>query len=336
MSAAGGWSAAKRAADQARFLGEACWADADLVPLAGDASSRRYLRATRAAETAVLMDAPPGSQGAYTSMTRWLRTRGFHAPEILAADPEAGFLLLEDLGDDLIARVLEAGPSLAPEAYARITDLLAALHRHPPAPGIPALDGPELARQAGLFAEWYGPAAGAPPGCDRAIATAIETLHARLCEDAPPVTGLRDFHAENIVWRGDAPLGLLDFQDAVAVHPAYDLVSALQDVRRDVAPEIERAALDRYLAATGADRDSFTAAYALLGAQRNLRILGIFARLCLQDGKPRYLAFMPRAWAHLQRDLAHPALAPLAEALAGVPAPTRDLIDRLRARCPTP
>ncbi len=115
------------------------------------------------------------------------------------------------------------------------------------------------------------------------------------------MVGLRDFHAENIIWRGvDAPLGLLDFQDAVAVHPAYDLVSVLQDARRSVPPQTEARQIARYVAATGADPDRFGAAYALLGAARNLRIMGIFARLCLRDGKPRYLDFMPRVWDAIQ------------------------------------
>lgn len=327
---------AARAAERARFLAGAGWGEALPAPLAGDASARRYFRLAHGPSGgAVLMDAPDGSLPDYLRMTGWLRDRGFHAPAILAADAGAGLALMEDLGDDLLARVLEARPELAGEAYGRLADLLAALHRHPPAPGTLALDGPELARQVGLFAEWYGPAAGGPGDRGPAIAVAVEALHAALCADAPPVTGLRDFHAENIVWFDDAPPGLLDFQDAVAVHPAYDLVSALQDVRRDVPEAVERAALARYLAATGAEPERFAAAYALLGAQRLLRILGIFARLCLRDGKPRYLAFMPRAWALLQRDLAHPALAPLAAAVAGFPPPTDALIEDLRQRCKT-
>ena len=110
-------------------------------------------------------------------------------------------------------------------------------------------------------------------------------------------------------------------------------MSALQDARRDVDPAIESACIARYLAATGLDEGRFRAAYALLGAQRNLRILGIFARLCLRDGKPRYLDFMPRVWGYVQRDLAHPALAPLARALAPVPAPDFALVEGLRHRC---
>ena len=326
------WAWVGRAVELARFLHAAGWSEARVAVLAGDASARRYFRLTRDGHSAVLMDDPAGSVGRYLAMTGWLRARGFHAPEVLAEDEGQGLLLLEDLGDDLVARVLEQRPQAASGIYDRITDLIAELHRHAPPDFVPPLDGPALADQAGLFAEWYPPAAGAP-GAGEGVAAAIAALHRELCADAAPVVSLRDFHAENIVWRGDGPPGLLDFQDAVATHPAYELVSVLQDARRDIAPGIETRQIDRYLAATGADPDRFRAAYALLGAQRSLRIMGIFTRLCLRDGKPRYLDFMPRVWAAIRRDVAHPALAPLAAALEGVPEPTPEVIAAIRARC---
>lgn len=307
------WAMAARAAVIAALTDRAGWGAAWLSPLAGDASARRYFRLHRPdGASAVLMDAPPGSLDSTISMTEWLRGNGFRAPDILAADPAEGLLLIEDFGDDLLARRLEAEPALAPEAYARVTDLLAELHRLPPPDFIRPLDGPELAAQVGLFGEWYAPAA---PD----LGPIIARLHARLCADTPPVCGLRDLHAENIFWSD--PLGLIDFQDAVAAHPAYDLVSCLQDARRDVDPAIESACIARYIARTGADAARFRAAYALLGAQRNLRILGIFTRLARRDGKPRYLAMMPRVWGLVSRNLAHPELAELADALAGIPAP---------------
>ena len=322
------WGAMARLPALARLIHRAGWAEARVLPLAGDASSRRYFRLIDGARSAVLMDAAPGATGDYVAMTQWLRARGFHAPEILAADQAEGLLLLEDLGDDLVARVLAGEPALAPRIYDRMTDLLVALHRHAPPDFVLRLDGAELARQVGLFAEHYPPAVGAP-GMGNEVAAVIARLHAELAADLPPVLGLRDFHAENLVWRGDAPLGLLDFQDAVAVHPAYDLVSGLQDARRDVDPAIEAAQIARYIAATGVDPERFRAAYALLGAQRNLRIMGIFTRLAQRDGKPRYLALMPRVWALIGRDIAHPALAPLARALDGIPAPSPEMIERI-------
>ncbi|WEF24574.1 tRNA (adenosine(37)-N6)-threonylcarbamoyltransferase complex ATPase subunit type 1 TsaE [Paracoccus sp. S3-43] len=322
---------AARIAARAGFVARAGWGDARVVPLAGDASARRYFRLVGKRGSAVLMDDPSGGCAAFLAMTGWLRGHGFGAPAILAQDPAAGLLLVQDLGDDLVARVLERDPALAPAIYDRIADLLVDLHRHPVPDFVSPLDGPTLADQVGLFAEWYPQAAGAAGGQD--IAPLIARLHADLAADIPPVLSLRDFHAENLVWRGDAPLGLIDYQDAVTCHPAYDLVSALQDARRDVDPAIEAACVSRYLAATGMDARRFRAAYALLGAQRNLRILGIFTRLCLRDGKPRYLDFMPRVWGYVGRNLAHPALAPLARAVHALPAPDAAVVERIRARC---
>ena len=322
------WGAMTRLPAIARLIHRAHWDDARLLALAGDASSRRYFRLVDGDRSAVLMDAAPGTTDSYVAMTQWLRHRDMHAPEILAADQTEGLLLLEDLGDDLVARVLESEPALAPQIYQRMTDLLVDLHRHAPPDWVLRLDGRELAHQVGLFAEYYPAAAGAPgKGAD--VAYIIAALHQDLAEDMPPVLGLRDFHAENLIWQGDAPLGILDFQDAVSVHPAYDLVSGLQDARRDVDAGIEAAQIARYIAATGVDGDRFRAAYALLGAQRSLRIMGIFTRLAQRDGKRRYLAFMPRVWDAIQRNLAHPALAPLARALQDIPAPTPQVIERI-------
>lgn len=327
------WRGIERLLQIAQFLRGTPWADARVEPLAGDASARRYFRLRGDGGSAVLMDDPTGAIARYVAMTDWLRQRGFHAPAILDKAPTHGLLIAEDMGDDLVARVLDRAPDAAPAVYDRITDLIVDLHAHRPPEFVPALDGPALAEQVALFAD-YAAAAGAP-GAGADVPQAIADLHARLCADALPVVSLRDFHAENLVWQGEAPLGLLDFQDAVATHPAYELASVLQDARRDVLPEIEEGAIVRYLTATGMDYADFRAAYALLGAQRNLRIMGIFTRLCLRDGKPRYLDMMPRVWAAITRNLCHPALAPLAAALADVPPPTPEIIAAIRARCGT-
>ncbi|WP_410217169.1 tRNA (adenosine(37)-N6)-threonylcarbamoyltransferase complex ATPase subunit type 1 TsaE [Paracoccus sp. (in: a-proteobacteria)] len=327
-----GFPGADRVAARAAFVAQAGWGDVRVLPLAGDASARRYFRLKGPQGHAVLMDDPGGSMGAFLAMTRWLGDRGFGAPALLAQDEAQGLALVEDLGDDLLARVLEDDPTMAPVAYDRIVDLLADLHRHPIPDFVPALDGAALADQVGLFA-LYPQALGqdAPD-----IGPLIAALHREWAKDTPLVTALRDFHAENLIWRGAAPLGLVDYQDAVTAHPAYDLVSALQDARRDVDPALEEAAIHRYLTVTGLDAGRYRAAYALLGAQRNLRIMGIFTRLCIRDGKPRYLDFMPRVWGHLQRDLAHPALAPLAQVLLDISSPEADTLERIRSRCARP
>lgn len=327
------WSDAPRLLEIAQFLQAAGWAGARVTPLAGDASARRYFRLWGEDGTAVLMDDPTSAMPRYLQMTDWLRQRGFHAPALIARNEPHGLAVVEDLGDDLVARVLDREPKAAPAIYDRIADLVVDLHGHRPPEFVPALDGPALAKQVALFAD-YAAAAGAPIDA-AALSRTIAALHAALCDDTLPVLSLRDFHAENLVWRGEAPLGLLDFQDAVTAHPAYELASVLQDARRDVSPDIEEAAITRYLAATEGDYAAFRAAYALLGAQRNLRIMGIFTRLCLRDGKTRYLDMMPRVWGAIARNLFHPALAPLAQLLKDMPPPSPQVIAAIRARCGT-
>lgn len=297
------------------FLAHAGWGGAEILPLAGDASFRRYFRVVREQASAVLMEAPPAHEDSrpFLAVADHLHGLGFAAPRVLARDLEQGLILLEDFGDARMAEVIAADTAREGAVYEAAIDLLVDLHRHPAGP-LPPYDMAVYAREAGLFAEWYMPAVGleAAPG----FAEAWEAALAPIARDRS-VTVLRDYHAENIMLLEEGGLGLLDFQDALAGHPAYDLVSLLQDARRDVSPQIEAAMLDRYGAV---DR----AAYALLGAQRNTKILGIFTRLWKRDGKPRYLAYQPRVWAYLERDLAHPALAPVKAWFdAHVPQPAR-------------
>ncbi len=333
----------------AAFLDAAGWGAAARAPLAGDASRRRYERLTGAdGARAVLMDAPP-EQGEdvrpFLRVARHLGALGLSPPAILAADPERGLALIEDLGDSLYARVVEHAPQSEPALYEAATDLLAALHAHPPPDGTPDYGPPEMADRARLAALWYRPglAGRSPDARDAEAADALErAVRAALEAHAPgrPVLVLRDYHAENLLWlpgrAGVARVGLLDFQDAAAGHPAYDLVSLVQDARRDVPVALHDAMIARYAAATGADAAGLRSACAVLGAQRALRILGVFARLSLRDGKTGYAALMPRTWDLLQRDLAHPACAELREAVAQtLPAPDAAGLTRIRARAGT-
>lgn len=284
------------------FLDTHGWGSAEILPLAGDASFRRYFRVVRDGETAVLMDAPPQHEDSrpFLRVADHLHALGFAAPRVLARDLDAGLILLEDFGDDRMAEAIAADPACETRIYAAAIDLLRDLHRYPAGP-LPAYDAAVYEREAALFPDWYMPAVGieVPTGYAEAWAEALEPI----ARDHT-VTVLRDYHAENIMLLKEGGLGLLDFQDALAGHPAYDLVSLLQDARRDVSEDLETAMLAHY----GPMDD---AAYALLGAQRNTKILGIFTRLWRRDGKPRYLAYQPRVWAYLERDLAHPALAPV-------------------------
>ncbi|PWE33468.1 aminoglycoside phosphotransferase [Maritimibacter sp. 55A14] len=328
-----------RAAQKSAFLRAAGWDTAVRSALAGDASARGYDRLSRAdGQRAVLMDAPP-ERGEdvrpFTRIARHLRDCGLSAPAIMAEDTEAGFLLLEDLGDAVFARVAVAEPAREAALYAAAADALAVLQAHAPPGGLPHLDAATLGRMTAPVFEWYAP--DAAHGATDALAGAVAEVAGWL-DAAAPVLVLRDFHAENLIWlpdrAGPARVGLLDFQDAVTGHPAYDLVSLLEDARRDLGAGIRAATLARFAAATGADPRALEHACAVLGAQRNLRILGIFARLALRDGKPEYLDLLPRVWQHLRHDLAHPALAGL-RALTDRHIPEPDAARRaeLRERC---
>lgn len=322
------------------FLARSGFAGATRRVLAGDASNRRYDRLTN--PEAVLMDAPP-EKGEdvrpFVQIARHLVGLGLSAPRILAQDEEAGFLLLEDLGDDLFARVIPAQPSLEETLYTAATDLLVALHKHGAPEGLPTYTPTLMAELAALSFDWYLPAALGQRN-DMAKTTfqaEIETVLGTYAVGAQ-VLIQRDYHAENLLWlphrSGVARVGLLDFQDAMAGHPAYDLVSLLEDARRDVPAPLQDAMIMRYLALTGLPEVPFRAAYAALGAQRNLRILGVFARLCIRDGKPQYTDLIPRVWGHLQRDLTHPALAQLRSlVLAHLPAPTPATCQRIKDQC---
>ena len=293
-----------------RFLADHGWAGARIDPLAGDASFRRYFRVRDGERQAVLMDAPPEHEDSrpYLAVADHLREHGFRAPKALAIDLDQGLILLEDFGDRLMRSAIEAGADEA-SVYGQAIDLLAALHAQPVA-DVPAYDWDVYRREAALLIEWFAPAMGIGGDAADYEAAWREALAPLLRADARRVTVLRDYHAENLMLLDDGGMGLLDFQDALVGHPAYDLVSLLQDARRDVSPMLERAMIERYLAAAGVvDASAFEAAYALLGAQRNAKIIGIFTRLARRDGKARYLELIPRVWALLERDLAHPALA---------------------------
>lgn len=302
------------------FLARAGWAEAERRRLAGDASFRRYERVSGRRGRAMLMDAPPPQEnvGPFLAVARHLQALGYSAPAILAEDRAAGLLLLEDFGDDTFTRLLAAGADET-SLYALAVDLLIDLHRHPRATSVdlPPYDEGRLLAEAALLTDWYLPAIGAAvPPAAREDYLARWRAAFRVFADAPPTLVLRDYHVDNLMRlagrQGIAACGLLDFQDAVLGPPAYDLVSLLEDARRDVTPAVVEAMLGRYLAAFGhLDRAAFTAAYAVLGAQRNAKIVGIFTRLMARDRKPHYLRHIPRVWRLLEGDLAHPALAGL-------------------------
>jgi len=286
------------------------WEGAVVAPVAGDASFRRYFRVESAARgKAILMDAPPPHEDPrpFLHIAQYLNGHQFRAPEILATDLTRGLLLIEDFGDRRMREHLDEHPEDEAAVYRAAIDAILRLAQTP-AVQAQAYDMATYMREVQLLSEWYMPAMGLSFDVQEFDQIWTEAL-APLAE-YQKVTVLRDYHAENIMLLDDGQQGIIDFQDALVGHPAYDLVSLLQDARRDVSPALEAEMLAYYHAAAKPGVD-FDAHYALLGAQRNTKIIGIFTRLWKRDGKERYLSFLPRMWGLLERDLAHPDLAPV-------------------------
>ena len=344
-----------READIQAFLKAAKWQDAIREAVPGDASSRRYERLTLGDEKAVLMDAPKGAEApsepegasieqrkalgynavariagnnpeAFAVIGNELSKRGFSSPRILATELGKGFMLLEDLGDNLYARVIEKDPSLERKLYEAAIDTLAAIYRSSfPALGefggktwrIRDYDEHALLAEADLFLDWYAKdfgcviSATARAEWNDIWRELFKSLHAHA-----PGLALRDFHAENIFWlpsrQATERVGLIDFQDGLFAHPAYDLVSLIEDARRDVSPNLAAPLMKRFCKKSGLKYGSiFKTAYAVMGAQRNAKILGIFVRLAERDGKPHYRNLIPRVAAHFQKNLENPKCADL-------------------------
>ena len=340
----------EREARRRAFLRDAGLETARREALAGDASTRAYERLHLASGASlILMDQPPraetapcppeadeverrtlgynasarlaaGRVDAFIACAGFLRERGLSAPAIVVADADAGLAVLEDLGDDLYARLIADGADET-ALYDAAADVLVALHGEPP-PAQLAADGAvwplltydalALSTATDLFIEWM-PRLGRLANFSAEAVAEWEAIWApirRAGAAGASVFCHRDYHAENLIWlpgrAGAARVGLLDFQDALRAHPAWDLSMLLHDARRDVSPEREQAVLERYLAARGGG-EAFVADFHALGAINMVRILGLFTRLVVRDGKPRYRAFMPRLWRYLDRCLAGPA-----------------------------
>jgi len=337
----------------ARLLEETGFTGATRTPLAADASTRRYERLQLGDRKAMLMDAPPSAESkpcpptatpaerrtmgwnatarlaasrveAFVAVANYLESIGLAPPKIYGADCDAGYAVIEDLGDDLFANIIPQGTDEI-ALYEEAARVLAHVHGAPPAPSRlegagnatwPLLDYDALALEvnADLFVEWLPRAADVH--IDDAARARWEKIRDSLIVKAlgfPRAFTIRDYHAENLLWLpnrdGLQRVGLLDFQDAIRGWRGWDFSMLLHDARRDVSPAAHEAAVRAYLEASGASDAEFQRELAVLGAINTMRILGIFSRLTSRDNKPRYLAFMPRMWGHLGRTLEHPSLA---------------------------
>jgi tRNA threonylcarbamoyl adenosine modification protein YjeE len=348
----GGWRPRiERLKYLSHFLGATPYAEAALDYLQGDASARAYARLALPGRKAILMDSPrqpdgppvrdgkPYSAlvhlaediGPFVAVAEELRRRGLAAPAIYAFDLDRGFILIEDLGDNVFGALIAQGVPIE-TLYPLAVDALLALATEPPPADLPIdgqtkhrlprFDAEAMLTEAMLLIDWFWPALHGRPA-PAELARDYAARWRPLLEDAASadnVLVLRDFHSPNLLLlrerEGLQRVGIIDFQDALLGPAAYDLVSLLQDARLDAPEALEAEELARYCAARTAreehfSSDRFRLHYATLGAQRNSKILGIFARLAKRDGKRGYLAHIPRVARYLERNLAHPALADL-------------------------
>jgi len=316
----------------ATFLARHGCAGEPLVPLTADASTRRYMRLPGCGLLLMEDREDPVGFAAYLRLSRHLRALGLSAPRVHGADPAHGLALVEDFGGSTYAACLAAGQDER-QLYELAVDALLHLHHHERSGSVsqPVFDLATQLDELAVFSDWFAPAV-APDGYDaEAFARPFRALWAealRPVAHRPDTLVLRDFHVDNLMWldgrSGVARCGLLDFQDGVLGPCEYDLVSLLQDARRDLAPGLEAHLLDRYIAGAPVrigGAEDIPHRYALLGAQRHARIAGVFVRLSRRDGKPRYLAFLPRVLRQLDTALADAGLdeirAVLSDALPG-------------------
>lgn len=314
------------------LIAQTSFSGGQLVPLAGDASFRRYIRIHKDGQSAMIMDAPPVKENVrpFITAAQYLYEKGYSAPALLAQNIPAGLLLLEDLGNDSFTRLLQQADDskrvqLEHELYGAAIDIL--VQWHDPKLGfsndeellLPRYDTALLMRETELFSEWFLPQIMDKDDAE-ALFTEYHQLWQSILSDAPLAMNCwvhRDYHADNLMWLpkrdGVKRVGLLDFQDGVYGDSAYDMVSLLEDARRDVSHELANAMIERYIAQSGVSPDAFHAAYAILGAQRNSKIIGIFTRLAARDNKEHYLDYLPRVWSYLEHDLQHPSLSKLKE-----------------------
>lgn len=306
------------------FLESIGWEKATRDFLAGDASFRRYERVRHEDNIRVLMDAPPPWEDVrpFVRITQILRELSLSAPRIDAQDATQGFLLLEDLGDAAFSKVLAKDNTLEETLYFSAIDALVLLQTRTKQTSahyeVAPYDTAVYLKEVALFSDWF-----LPQIVGHTEAQALREEFLGLWQQVLEKTALeqsvlvhRDYHADNLLWLPERDsiqkVGLLDYQDALWGDPFYDVVSLLEDARRDVSGAVRQACYNRFCAKT-AQEDSKVAhqRYCVLAAQRNMKIIGIFTRLCVRDGKAHYLRYLPRVWAHTLSDLSHPSLSAL-------------------------
>ena len=314
-----------------QFLSGSKWGKWARQPLAGDASARRYERLTHNGKNVILMDANPANgedTKPFATIAEYLSSKGLCPPQVLAHDPDNGLMIISDLGYEDFVKWLRHDPQDSSTLYRAAVDVLLTLHKEPADITLKYLT-PQIGGE--MVSILY------PHYTAHSVEDLVRETRQSLANLAPsPDTlALRDYHAENLIWRagehGVNRVGLLDFQDAFIAPAGYDLISLIRDARRDVDPKLAEDTI-AYFEEQAKTGPYFRTQLACLGAQRNLRILGVFARLARIQAKPHYLDLIPRVWRNLETDLRHPALRTLHDAVRDtLPAPTPEYLAELRA-----
>ena len=313
------------------FLKQAGWPKAQRIPLTGDAGNRRYERLHDLNQgNAILMDAEPrlGEDiRSFLKISQHLLDCGISAPKIFSQNISLGLILMQDFGDELLYKAVNNAPHLELQLYRLAVDVLNQLHRSPPPKKVGCYFPPEMSKAVATTLPWY---------CDKRLSQDIQKeveISLNKLDWSNPVLVHRDYHAQNLIYRYEqsalAQIGVLDFQDAQLGHPLYDVTSLIHDARRILSPSVVSLLLQE-LTKTYRGRDDFKYTFATLSAQRNLRVLGVFARLCLRDKKPSYLNLIPHVWNNLWKDLSHPLLTNLSKICDSLPTPSSSFLEGLR------
>ena len=321
------------------FLSKSDWDQANRQSIASDASGRTYERLTLNSSNAILMNAPYSAGEdvkPFVAVTHMLKKLNLSAPIIYNKDIKNGFLLLEDLGDSLFSLLCEKSPKIEDEIYSSAINLLLHIHKNPAPENLLKYDINILIKESNLLTDWYLPNAIGNPLSETLI-DEFQNILSKTFSKVPsnnPVLVMRDYHAENLIWlpkrSGINRVGLLDYQDALAGHPAYDLVSLLEDARRDTSSDLQKNMINKYISNSDLNNEEFLMAYNLLGAQRNIKIIGIFSRLSLRDKKSNYINLIPRVWNHLMNNLNHEACSDLKQWVnKNVPCPNHIVLQKL-------
>jgi aminoglycoside/choline kinase family phosphotransferase len=294
-----------------------------MTPIVGDAGLRDYFRLSTQDSNYIIMDCPPSytSVKPFIDVAQFLTQNDFSAPQIINYDTENGFLILQDFGKvsvrDYILGLEEQDLQERTNIYHLSINLLVDLQKIAPPSELQNFSNDLMCSELSVFSDYYIPYKKNEKISSAKLEQFIEIWQNILSKQTQTTKSiiLRDYHVENMMYldqeKNIKKLGLLDFQDALVGSPIYDLVSILEDARIDIPRNFALECIQYYAEQKNLDFNKVLNDYHILGAQRNLRILGVFARKYSRDGNDTYLQYIPRVLKYLEYDLSHPILRPL-------------------------